>query len=136
MKKISIVVLLICLIQAIGVKTVYKACPAKSDGTFMNCHKAEQAIFMIALVMILAAVLVLVAKRRQTKAILSVVIAVLAVFSVLVPGKVIPLCMMTDMRCISIMKPTATVISIVIAICALLVAFANIKQNETKQITD
>lgn len=126
---ISIVLFLLCLIQALGIKTIFKACPAH-DGTYMSCHWAEQAVLAFAIALTILSLLALIAKSVQAKKALCLSIIPLTVLSALIPGKFITLCMMADMRCISIMKPAVQTTDALIGIFALAAFIIFYKQPE------
>ena len=119
MKKVSfadIAFLVLSLILCLGSHFAFHACPAKSDGSWMVCHWAERVVTA------LSAVFVILSAARffleaKTKLGISISFLPLALVTALVPGIIVNLCMMKDMRCHTVMRPSVIVLSILI--CAL-----------------
>lgn len=114
----GIIMILLSLLLTIGVKFIFPACAAKEDGSFMNCHWAEQAVFGagIALCCISAVVLVTGRSRVSVGAALSAIPAAAA--AALTPDILIPLCMMPTMHCHTVMRPAVMIVSALIAVTA------------------
>lgn len=115
------VTLVVCAFLALGVMTLFSACAAKDDGTWMSCHYAQLAVFGLACgmsVLSLAAMFV----RGGVARWLHVVVAALAVVAAVVPGNVIHLCMMEGMRCRALMRPSVVLTCVAIVVCALVSA--------------
>lgn len=108
--------LILSAFLAAGVMTIFKACGPKEDGTYMHCHSVQMYIFYIALaeIVIIAATLFI----RNTKAIAALMVcgAVLSLIAVLLPGRIMPMCMMDTMRCHALMKPAVTILGVIITI--------------------
>lgn len=101
------------LLFAVCMKTVLKACGPMEDGTFMHCHTAEQSLFILALVIAAVGVVSLFAKGALRKA-AALAEFILAFAGLLVPGTLVSLCMMPDMRCRSVMRPGALVFCVLV----------------------
>ena len=101
------------LLFAVCMKTILKACGPAEDGSFMHCHTAEQSLFILALVIAAAGVASLFAKGALRKAI-ALAEFMLAFVGLLLPGTLISLCMMPDMRCRSVMRPGALVFCVLV----------------------
>ena len=100
---------------AVGMKTFLAACGPHEDGAWMSCHWAEAALFALAVVLTVQAAIRL-ALRAPGAALAMLPVALAAA---IVPGGLIPLCMMRTMRCQMVMKPGATVFAVLIAaLCA------------------
>lgn len=106
-----------CILLAVGVMTLFPACGPKDDGTWMSCHQAQLAVCAIACVMSLLSLVALFVRRGVGRW-LHVIVAVLAVVAALVPGTVIPLCMMAGMQCRAVMRPSVILLGALIAVCA------------------
>ena len=109
-------VLNICLL--IGTATVFAACGAKEDGSFMHCHTACRVVQLCAVLMAalnLAGIAVKNRKLRKGFFLLQILAAVLAM---LVPGQIIPLCMMPQMHCRMLMRPFVLVMEALILLTA------------------
>lgn len=119
MKKVSFIdvaLLILALILCLGSHFAFHACPAKADGSWMVCHWAERVVTA------LGAVFVILSAARfffesKVKAGLSLSFIPLSIVTALVPGVIVNLCMMKDMHCHTVMRPSVIVLSILI--CAL-----------------
>ena len=111
----EIALLALCLCLALGVKLVFHACGPMEDGTWMHCHTAENAVLCLAVAMAALSALHLVVKPG-VKLALDAGVLVLAVAAILVPGTLVPLCMMDTMRCQAVMKPAVLVLGILIVV--------------------
>ena len=107
----DIALLALALILFIGLMTFLKPCGPKEDGSWMSCYWAGQALKGTTGAMVLLA-LVRLSVRGEVKIGLDIGSAVLAILSVLIPGRLIGLCMMDAMRCHAVMTPGVTVLSI------------------------
>lgn len=116
---LSLVPSLAGLLLAIGVMTVFSACGIKDDGTFMHCHDAQISVALsggcIAVFFALAAFL----KNRIARIIFNVAALVVSVRAFLLPGILMPMCMMRTMRCYTVMQPFVRIITVICALFAL-----------------
>lgn len=117
---VSIILLILSIVLIAGVKTLFKACDAKDDGTFMTCHWAEQAVFAVAAAMVIISLLAIIAGDGRAKAAYCLSLIPLAAVTAFLPGNIIPLCMMEGMRCNSVMQPAVMILSAAIAVVALI----------------
>ena len=106
------------LILAAGVKLVFHACAAKEDGTWMNCHWAQETVFWFAAGMLAVSLIAAIVKNaRVRQALLGILIALCAAQE-LIPNTLIHLCMMPEMRCRAIMRPSVLVLAAITLVCA------------------
>lgn len=131
-RPLAVVLFVICLIYVLGLFTFFHGCGPKEDGTFMNCHWAEMALRGTALVMLIQSAFILLheilsvpagghealASRFPGLSAAAPVLIPSAVFSAVLPGHVIPLCMMESMRCRSILRPYALLANLLIILVA------------------
>ncbi len=122
MKKITVILdALLCVLSAVlcfGTKFLFHACAPKEDGGWMACHWAEQAVFGLGIVLLILSIITFCFPDGKTKSGIQISMAVVSALVIAVPNHLIKLCMMTDMRCHSVMKPAAIIISILILICS------------------
>ena len=97
--------------------TLLKPCGPKDDGTFMHCHDAGMALTVIALLMTAAGAAAAFTKGVVRK-LLPCAEIILGALALLVPGRIISLCMMPDMRCRAVMKPGALVFAVIMILIA------------------
>ena len=118
------VLLVLSLVLAFGTMFVFHACGAKDDGTFMNCHNAQMRVVWFGAGSALLSIAMMIfgkAEKVAGKAITLVIQAVQAVIAIdamLTPQVIVHMCMMNDMRCQAIMRPS------VIVVCALILCAA------------
>ncbi|MBR2086465.1 MAG: DUF4418 family protein [Oscillospiraceae bacterium] len=118
MKKINITDVCLLVFSAalcLGVKLVFHACGMKEDGSWMNCHWAEQAVFAISIGLTVTAGLRLLLSR-QAKAGAALAMSVVSVMTALLPGVFVRLCMMDTMRCHAVMRPAVIILCALIAV--------------------
>ena len=126
----SIIQLIVSAVFLIGMLTFLKPCGPKEDGTFMSCHYAGTALIILSAGMLAISLAGLLLKSSAAKAAASVLQIVLSVLILIIPGTVIGLCMMPEMRCRSVMRPG----SIIIAILMILVSLAGVLINRKKKV--
>ena len=114
--RIQIVLVAVQLVFAfllmIGEKTFLRPCGTRPDGTFMTCHWAGEALLGIAAVMLVMSLLHLLPLRTGMKEGLVFAMIPVSFLIIVLPGRLIPLCMMETMRCHVIMQPAVTVIAV------------------------
>ena len=111
---------------AVGVQTVFSACKHKTDaGMWMACHWAQMAVFGTACAMAVIALALIIVKNNKVRLGLAFSLIPMSVYTALIPNTLINLCMKTDMRCHSVMKPAVIVISILIAVVSAVYLIAN-----------
>ena len=116
MKRISVpacVVLALGLVVAVGSVTFLGPC-VHEDGSFGSCHWAGQALRGIAALALALSLLHLIPAPNQRKIGLDLALMGTALLALCVPGRLIGLCMMADMRCRSVMTPAVTVLSVLL----------------------
>ena len=129
------IILLLCLTLAMGVKLLFHACGPHMahDGSasYMNCHNAEQTVAIIGTCLTALAGLLLLLENKTVKTVIALVTGLGAIAAAIIPTTVIKLCMMTDMRCHSVMRPAVAVVGGIIAICCgVYVILINGKQED------
>lgn len=116
----------------LGSVFVFHACGPKDDGSWMTCHYAGNVISMLSLVLALISIVNIFA-AAEIKAGLFIASLMIAIGTLFVPGTLVRLCSMAQMRCNIITKPCTTAFSIAIALCALvnlIFIFLKAKKNE------
>ncbi|MBR1851753.1 MAG: DUF4418 family protein [Lachnospiraceae bacterium] len=112
----GIIILLLGICLATGTQFIFHACGMHEDGSYGRCHYAQLVIVCIGLLMAVGALCTIFWQTREVMLAVSVITACEAVLTLLIPGTIIPLCMMATMSCLAKMKPFTTVMSIVILI--------------------
>ena len=103
----------------LGLFFVFSPCGAKEDGGWMNCHWAGQALKGVAALELALALCHLLPAPAERKLGLDLALIASALLALLIPGRLIGLCMMASMRCRSLMVPAVTVFSVLLAALAL-----------------
>lgn len=130
----DLLLVLLSAVFLIGIRSFFAPCGPKEDGSWMTCHWAGQAVSGAAAVLLCLAVAHLLVRNRGVKAGLSMAMIPTAALTMLIPGKLIHMCMMQSMRCHSVMKPgviVCAVLTILAAVFDLTRQNARMKQ-ETK----
>lgn len=120
--------LLLALALCLGAATVFKTCGPREDGTWMSCHDADQAVIGIGAALAVLALLRLPA-RGKGKIALDALIAALAAAAAIIPGNIIPLCMMRTMRCHVLFRPAVIVLGALIVAAAGWDVFKTLKKE-------
>lgn len=126
----EIILLIIGLLIFLGSLTFFSACGAKEDGSFMNCHWAQMIITALGALISAEALAAVIIPNRMFKAGLDTAAALTAVILALVPGTLIPLCMMPDMHCRAVMQPVSLLFACLAFIAAVAGLILNLKRKE------
>ena len=119
-KLMDTLLLAVTAVFFIGVLTAFKPCGPMEDGSFMNCHWAGNAVAGIALVMLVIAVIHIIAGERGVKTGLSISLIPMSVLAIIIPGRLISMCMMPSMRCHAVMMPAVIIFSVITIVFAIL----------------
>lgn len=109
----------LCVFLAVGVMLVFHACGPKDDGTWMSCHYAQLTVFGFALAMTFFSIIAFFMHGTLYR-VIRLLLIVCAVMAMLVPGNFISLCMMNEMRCRAVMRPSVILLGILIVIFAVI----------------
>lgn len=135
MKKLRIASFIAALVLAAGVQTLFCACGPAEDGSFMNCHNAQTAVFCFGIILAVLSLAGLLLKSRTACAVSDAVSAILAVIALLIPGVIVHMCMMDTMQCWTHLKPFTMIVCILILIFAVLNLIAGIRTGKNKSMT-
>lgn len=126
----GIILFILSLALTVGIKLIFPACGPHDDGSFMNCHWAEQAVFGSGIALTTVSLIVLIFGSNKVSLGASLAMIPTAAVTALIPDVFIPLCRMPMMRCHTIMHPAVIVISCLIAVTALVNAAVIIRKKE------
>ena len=121
----GIVLFVLCAALCAGVKLAFHACGQTEEGKWMGCHLAEQAVFAVGISLTAAALMLLIVKNADVKRGLALSMIPQAAVTAIIPNTLIKLCMKTDMRCHAVTKHAVIILSVMIAVCALICAVMN-----------
>jgi amino acid transporter len=113
MKKISNIIITIAALCLLAFSFIFQCAP-KDDGLYMNCHKANLAIAAISFAIIILSILLFILKNKVSKQVIYVLTAISSIVCGIIPGILIHLCMMPEMTCRAIFRPTDIICSIII----------------------
>lgn len=115
--------LVVSILYLVLMLTLFRACGAKEDGSFMTCHWAHQTLLVFAGLLIVLSLLHLILGDARRKQGISVAVIAVCFASILIPGHMISLCMMADMRCRKWMVPGNIMLTVVMIAAAALDLF-------------
>lgn len=107
----DIVLAALALALLIGILTFLKPCGPKDDGSWMTCHWAGRAVTGVSAALFVMALVHIFVDDRVKQG-LDIAAAVTAVLAIIIPGRLIDLCMMDTMRCRAVMTPGVIVLSV------------------------
>ncbi len=110
----------VSLLLAIGVMTIFSACGRKDDGSWMHCHDVQNAVAVCGLIMTALFALCVFVKNKMIRMLLYLAALAAAVVAFLLPGTIMPMCMMNTMRCYTVMQPYVRIMAVIAALSALL----------------
>ena len=125
----GICLLVLSAAALLGTHFLFHACGPKEDGSYMTCHYAQSASEGTAAVLAVLALLLLISKSRSAMKAYAAAMVPVSVLMILIPNTLIPLCMMPDMRCRSVMRPAVLVIGILILLISAVLALVPAKER-------
>ncbi len=112
----GVLVAVLGIILAAGTEFVFHGCGVHDDGNYGRCHYAQHVIVAFGILVAISALVSVFIKTKEALVAVSIITSVEAVIAILVPGIIVPLCMMETMRCNTLMRPFATIVSAIILI--------------------
>lgn len=125
----AIITVLVSAVYLVGTLTFFRPCGPKEDGSFMHCHTAGVALTVLAVILLALSAADLCIKGGIIKNITAAVYAACGVLMILIPGTLIPLCMMPEMRCRADMRPGAVIFGILLILLSCLKLIQNRKNG-------
>ncbi|MBQ8941074.1 MAG: DUF4418 family protein [Firmicutes bacterium] len=132
----DIILPILSALLALGAVFLFHACPAKEDGSFMSCHWAQETVFGLGCVMTVISGLHAGADSRRMKTGISLSMIPVEIYTALVPGCVVKLCAMKNMRCHTAMRPAVVIISILLLITSAVDIYIGSKREGGKNEAD
>ena len=114
---LDIVAAVVSVLVILGVLTFAGPC-VHDDGSAAMCSGAGQGILWVGIIALIASLARMLMPGKALKVVFGAVVAVLGIVVALMPGVIMPLCMMQTMHCQTVMRPVAMVLGIVLAIVA------------------
>ncbi len=117
----DLVLVLISVLFAVGIRIWFPVCEPKSDGSFMSCHWAGETLKAISVVLIvLCCCHAFFAPSGKTKIGMDYSLSALCAMTFAIPGRIISLCKMDEMNCQANTK-LWTVIFMAVMLAALII---------------
>ncbi len=101
----------------LGASFMFRACTVH-DGTFMVCHWAQNAVVLIGAVLVILSLLRLIIRGQEIRTGLALSISVVSAATILIPGRIVHLCMMETMQCQAVFRPAVIIVSALLAVIA------------------
>ena len=126
---LSAVPAVLSLLLSLGTLTVFRACAAKEDGTWMHCHTAQNAVVIAAAVLFIVFAVTMIMRSKAARMALFVIGLAGSIVIFFIPGTIVSMCMMNTMQCYAVMQPFVRVMSAVIAVFSLVGFVSALKQK-------
>ena len=131
-KALNIASALLAAVLVVGVMTFASAC-IHDDGTASVCHAAQIAVAVGGASMAAISILALFVRGNVAAGALSIVVAIGGVFVALAPTTLFPLCMMSTMRCHTLMQPFAQFMGLAIAAVSIVAGIRSFKSRTVQK---
>lgn len=96
---------LLSALLVLGTATVFSGCAVKDDGTWMRCHEAQAMVLRTGIGTTILLFLAALLKNKPLRTVLYGLGFAACVVLFLLPGTLLPMCMMHTMRCYTVMQP-------------------------------
>ncbi len=121
---------MLCLLLEAGSATVFSACGIKEDGGWMRCHSSQTAVELCALALCAVLIVRALLRLRTPRIILGGVGIIASAVIFLLPGQLMPLCMMHTMRCYTLFQPFVRIMAVLIGLTCVAAAIRLFKERE------
>ena len=118
------------LLLSLGSCTAFAACGIKEDGSWMRCHSAQTTVTICAAVLSAFLLLPAFIREKALKIVLNGIGIVGSAAIFLIPGKLMPMCMMRTMRCYIIFQPFVRIMAALIACCCIVQIIQAIRERK------
>ena len=108
------------LLLFLGSFTVFAACGIKEDGSWMRCHSAQTMVTIFAAVLSACLFLQAFTRQKALRVVLNGISIAGSAIIFLLPGKLMPMCMMHTMRCYTLFQPFVRIMAVLVA-CSCLI---------------
>lgn len=108
------------LLLFLGSFTVFAACGIKEDGSWMRCHSAQTMVMIFAAVLSACLLLQAFTRQKTLRVVLNGIGIAGSTIIFLLPGKLMPMCMMHTMRCYTLFQPFVRIMAVLVA-CSCLI---------------
>ena len=108
------------LLLFLGSFTVFAACGIKEDGSWMRCHSAQTTVTICAAVLSACLLLQAFTRQKALRVVLNGIGIAGSAIILLLPGKLMPMCMMRTMRCYTLFQPFVRIMAVLV-VCSCLI---------------
>ena len=108
------------LLLFLGSFTVFAACGIKEDGSWMRCRSAQTMVTIFAAVLSACLLLQAFTRQKALRVVLNGIGIAGSAIILLLPGKLMPMCMMHTMRCYTLFQPFVRIMAVLVA-CSCLI---------------
>ena len=117
------------LLLTLGSCTVFAACGVKEDGSWMRCHSAQTLVTICAVALSAFLLLPAFIRQKTLKIVLNGIGIAGSAAIFLIPGKLMPMCMMRTMRCYTLFQPFVRIMAALIACCCIIQIIQAIRER-------
>lgn len=117
-------------VLSVGVATVFSACGPKEDGSWMHCHDTQLALIACGIIIAVVLALATFLKSPGARKALYVIAIILCIVVLLLPGIIMPLCMVDTMRCHVVMAPFARIMAAIIGVLSIVSLVTVVKESK------
>jgi ABC-type uncharacterized transport system permease subunit len=117
-KNVTGIIITFAALILLAVSLIFQCSPME-DGTYMNCHKASLTVAVLSFAIAALGLLSIIVKEEGKKLILLGAAGVISFVNAMIPGIIISLCMMPEMTCRALLRPTTIFCSLIICLSAL-----------------
>jgi len=128
----ELIEVLLALLFAVGIMTVFAGCGPKEDGSWMKCHDVQIYLGICGAVITVLAAAAFAVRVKAVRIILYVLIAGASVVAFLLPEIIMPMCMIHTMRCYTVMEPFDRIITVLLAVIAIIGIIRTIVRKDRK----
>lgn len=125
----SVLLLALSVFLAFGTEFIFHACEPMADGHFMSCHETQHAVVGAGVVLIVLYILSLLVKERKVKSAFITSGIPVTIFAMLLPGRVMHMCMSDTMRCHAVMEPSVLAVGCVILVVTVVALLVNLRKK-------
>ena len=118
------------LLLTLGSCTVFAACGIKEDGSWMRCHSAQTTVMICAAVLSAFLLLPAFIRERALRIVLNGIGIAGSIAVFLIPGKLMPMCVMRTMRCYTLFQPFVRIMTVLIACCCIVQIIQAIRERK------
>lgn len=126
---LSVLLLALSVFLTLGTEFIFHACDPMADGHFMSCHEAQHAVTGAGVVLIIFYILSLIVKERKVRSAFITSGIPVTILAMLIPGRLMHMCMSNTMRCHAVMEPSVLAVGCVILVVSVVALVVNLRKK-------